>query len=239
MATQQQTGQIHVTQMQAGQKLAGSYDVDAAGLPRGRSSLPVPVTRDAQYRRLVQAGISAFAELGYHATTITDIVTRARVSRQAFYKIFEGKEDCFLAAEEVGRSALFTGMAAVTSSQSASVDGWIRAPIRIYLQICHDEPQFVRAWTIEFPNVSTRTLARRNAFFVELAALMQRGHQLAKSQSAESWLAVPDSSYEAVVGGAHEMIFRCISQERYGDLLALEDPIVSFAMMALGYRHSV
>ncbi|WP_410210335.1 TetR/AcrR family transcriptional regulator [Aquirhabdus sp.] len=219
------------------QKLSGTYDSDAAGLPRGRTSLSSEETKEAQYRRLLRASISAFAELGYAATTINDIVSRARVSRQAFYKLFETKEDCFLAAEQMGRAALFSGIiASMDREHNTTNDLWIRAPIRTYLRICSEEPEFTKAWIIEFPNASARTLARRNAFFIELAAFLREAHRLAKAKQPESWLLVPDTLYEAVVGGAHEMIFRCVSQSRFGDITALEDTIITFTLNALGYR---
>ena len=75
------------------EKLSGAYDTQAAGLPRGRTSLLTEETREKQRRRLVKAAISVFAEKGFAATTIADIVKTARVSKQAFYEIFENKDN--------------------------------------------------------------------------------------------------------------------------------------------------
>ncbi|MGH8460071.1 MAG: TetR/AcrR family transcriptional regulator [Stenotrophobium sp.] len=216
-------------------KLSGSHAADAAGLPRGRNSLSLSEARQAQRRRLVRAAIEAFAELGYAAATISDIVSRARVSRQVFYELFETKEDCFLAAEELGREAVFAGAMALSTQILGDGDEWLRTIVRAYLRICAQEPQFVRAWTVEFPNAGPRTLARRNAFFVELATALREGHQraLAKTSKTRS-PAVPDAFYEAAIGGTHELIFRCVSQGRYKALPGLEDTIVAFILAALG-----
>src|SRR5256885_15188007 len=46
-------------------------------------------------RRIVEAALSNFATRGYTVTSVDDIVTRARVSKSAFYEFFESKEDCF------------------------------------------------------------------------------------------------------------------------------------------------
>jgi AcrR family transcriptional regulator len=217
-------------------KLSGSHDTDAAGLPRGRSSLSPAETREAQRRRLVRAAISAFAELGYAATTIADIVNRARVSRQVFYELFETKEDCFLAAEALGREALLTGLMPSLGQNLSLGDGWLRAPVRAYLRICAEEKQFARAWTVEFPTAGPRTLARRNAFFIELAGMLRVGHGLVRAQAPETWTVIPDAFYEAAIGGAFELIFRCVSQDRYTELPALEDTIVGFMLTTLGQR---
>ena len=55
-------------------------------------------------RRIVEAALSLFAGRGYTVTSVDDIVTRARVSKSAFYEFFESKEHCFreLLAEEGG-----------------------------------------------------------------------------------------------------------------------------------------
>jgi AcrR family transcriptional regulator len=51
-----------------------------------------------QRRRIVDAMIDSCAEKTYAATTITDIVSRARISRSTFYKQFDDKRACFDAA---------------------------------------------------------------------------------------------------------------------------------------------
>lgn len=51
-----------------------------------------------QRRRIIDAMIDSCAEKTYAATTITDLVARARISRTTFYKHFEDKRACFDAA---------------------------------------------------------------------------------------------------------------------------------------------
>src|SRR5256712_13792350 len=46
-------------------------------------------------RRIAEAALTLFASQGYTVTSVDDIVTRARVSKSAFYEFFESKEDCF------------------------------------------------------------------------------------------------------------------------------------------------
>jgi AcrR family transcriptional regulator len=54
----------------------------------------------SQRRRIIEAMVSSCAEKSYPATTISDIVGRASISRTTFYKRFSGKRDCFDAAIE-------------------------------------------------------------------------------------------------------------------------------------------
>jgi AcrR family transcriptional regulator len=53
-----------------------------------------------QRERLFAAMVATVAERGYEATTVADLVKLSGVSRSAFYKHFEDKQACFLAAVE-------------------------------------------------------------------------------------------------------------------------------------------
>lgn len=46
-------------------------------------------------RRIAGAALTLFASRGYTATSVDDVVARARVSKSAFYEFFESKEHCF------------------------------------------------------------------------------------------------------------------------------------------------
>jgi AcrR family transcriptional regulator len=53
-----------------------------------------------QRERLFAAMVATVAEKGYEATTVADLVKLSGVSRSAFYRHFEDKEECFLTAAE-------------------------------------------------------------------------------------------------------------------------------------------
>src|SRR5690242_10626029 len=76
----------------AGESLASSP------LPRGRHSLSEAEVRASQRERLIEAMVASVGDVGYTATNVPDVVARARVSRNAFYALFEDKTDCFIAA---------------------------------------------------------------------------------------------------------------------------------------------
>ncbi len=59
---------------------------------------PIDIGARSQRQRIVEAMIASCAEKTYAATTITDIVSRARISRTTFYKRFTDKRECFDAA---------------------------------------------------------------------------------------------------------------------------------------------
>lgn len=61
-------------------------------------TIPRDIGVVSQRRRIIDAMVSSCAEKSYPATTISDIVSRASISRTTFYKRFSGKRACFDAA---------------------------------------------------------------------------------------------------------------------------------------------
>src|SRR5215471_13680507 len=51
--------------------------------------------REARRQRLLDAALKLFSELGFHDTSVDEVVAHARTSKSAFYEHFESKEDCF------------------------------------------------------------------------------------------------------------------------------------------------
>jgi AcrR family transcriptional regulator len=68
-------------------------------LPPGRGTPRREAERN-QRERLFAAMVATVAEKGYEATTVADLVALSGVSRSAFYRHFEDKQACFIAAVE-------------------------------------------------------------------------------------------------------------------------------------------
>lgn len=68
-------------------------------LPPGRGTPREEAERN-QRERLFAAMVATVAEKGYETTTVADLVELSGVSRSAFYRHFEDKQACFLAAIE-------------------------------------------------------------------------------------------------------------------------------------------
>ncbi len=76
------------------QKLRGSEASNSVLRPATAAA----IVNRPQRPRIVDAMIESCAEKTYAATTITDVVSRAHISRTTFYKHFEDKRACFNAA---------------------------------------------------------------------------------------------------------------------------------------------
>jgi AcrR family transcriptional regulator len=63
-----------------------------------RPTTPLDIGQKTQRQRIIDAIVESCAEKTFAATTITDIVARAHISRTTFYKHFADKRACFDAA---------------------------------------------------------------------------------------------------------------------------------------------
>jgi AcrR family transcriptional regulator len=79
---------------------------DRRGLPRGPQALPREEVAAHQRQRLFDAMVQAINEHGFAATTISDLVGRAGVSRRSFYEHFANKDECLLGAFDASAQRL-------------------------------------------------------------------------------------------------------------------------------------
>lgn len=214
--------------------LSGSFAEGIPGLPRGRGRLEDDEVLAAQRPRILRAAIAAFSEKGFAATTIADIVGRARVSRHAFYKQFDGKETCFLAAVRSGIKAVLPRVTlAGDLGEAMGLGPRVHAVVHEYLQVCAAEPEFTRAWTLEFPQAGAGALLQRNAYFTTLALGLRELHVGMRAGRSETPTALPESTYLALIGGCHELFYRYVADNRCADLPDLEKPMAAFLLTVL------
>lgn len=130
--------------------------------------------RASQRERLIRAMLETVGERGYEATTVPDVVARARVSRNAFYDFFEDKTSCFIAACDEEAAELLGVVLAF-----GTLPNWREAlcqGTRAYLEWWADRPAFARAYFTGLPIAGEpataqreRGYARFRQVFVELA----------------------------------------------------------------------
>ncbi len=87
-----------------------------------RPTTPPGIAERSQRQRILDAIIDSCAEKTYAATTITDIVAGAHISRTTFYKHFDDKRACFDAAIDYCIEQLQEVAAAAHSPEDAPPD---------------------------------------------------------------------------------------------------------------------
>jgi AcrR family transcriptional regulator len=189
--------------------------IEQERLPSGREDLPEPLVAHSQRERILVAMAESCARKGFGATTISDIVGPAGVSRATFYELFEDKGDCFQAAMEL---SLADAMERVVGAFSPEKP-WallVRDSAAAFLDLLASRPAFARMALVEAPASGQRAFEMYAAGKRVLLNLLDRG----RGEAIEE--AIPASAGRAAIAGAESLIVGQIlagNAERLRELL--------------------
>jgi AcrR family transcriptional regulator len=157
--------------------VAAGQEIDAVVVPTGRHGLPADIVAEHQRERILAATIAVVGERGYRASTVDHIVKAAKVGYVAFYELFEGKEDCFLAA--LGRIAADT-RADLSENVSTELP-WseqISAGLRLLVELIVAEPQRARLVLVEAQGAGRSAYRRYEEAMDEAVPKLAEGRTL-------------------------------------------------------------
>jgi AcrR family transcriptional regulator len=118
--------------------------------------------------------VACCAEKTYAATTIADVVSRAAVSRTTFYKLFNGKRDCFDAAVTQCIDRIAATMTAAISPAEAPAEATRRGAVAL-LNLLAAEPELVLILGGDVVGIDPQLVERYSTFTVPaLEALWER-----------------------------------------------------------------
>jgi TetR/AcrR family transcriptional regulator len=170
---------------------------------------------------MLRAVAEAVAEKGYAWVTVADVISRAGVSREAFYEHFSDKEDCFIAALEEGARVLHEILAAVVAGGAGNPVEQLDRVLKAYLNTLAGEPAFAKAILIDAYGAGSRAIVQRIELqrrFIDLVA------ELFDSTD-------PDSpgrfACEALVASVSSMVTVRVGSGRLEELPALREPIMA------------
>ena len=171
--------------------------------------------------------VEAVDERGFLATTITDLVSRAGISRRSFYEHFHNKEECLLATYD----EIIEPLTRRVGKASRSVDGWpaqLEAFIRELFTAVGDRPDLAQLVCVEMGAAGPVGVQR----WAQGAAYMQRfitdGFERAPGPGT-----LPDPVARAIVGALRKIMYSSVRNERssktlQADLLKLVPALVSW-----------
>ncbi len=199
-------------------------------LPRGRSALPGVQVAESQRGRILQAITEEVAEHGYPATRVQDVINRARVSRKAFYDVFNDKQDAFAAAHQAASAQLLDVVAqAVLPLQHQHWSVRHRAGLESYLAAFVGAPAYAVAFMVEIHSAGARLLDQREQVMNQY---VHRTLRIAREAQAEnpSHPLPSDAVVLGAVAGSDELVTR---QVRAGRLNALPDLLTPILQLQL------
>lgn len=197
-------------------------------LPRGRHGLPAEFVARNQRERLIAGLIQALHEVGYQNTTVSIIGQRAAVSKSDFYKHFESKDDCFVAAYDAAVEQIRQHVLA--ACEKAEGGGWVErvaAALSALLEQLDAEPALASVVLVEGLRAGREVYDRYQVAVESFVDLLRKAAPLG-GEGAET----PATTDEAVVGGIASMLGRRLLAGEEGSLSELFPEIHEFVLAA-------
>jgi AcrR family transcriptional regulator len=186
------------------------------GLPRGPQALPREEVAADQRERLYEATIKAINERGFVATTISDLVAGAGVSRRSFYEHFENKEECLLATYDALIERLTARIANAFDPEAEWVDQ-IDAFVRALFEASSDRPDAARLVSVEMGAAGPVGIERWARDADRLAGFITALFEQAPGEGS-----IPAPVARAIVGALRTILYSRMRRERSSRSLKLE-----------------
>ena len=197
-------------------------------LPRGRHGLSPEFVARNQRERLITGLTQTLYEVGYHETTVALIGQRAAVSKSDFYKHFESKDDCFVAAYDAAIERIREQV--VTACEAAAEEEWVDrvdAAIAALLELFDEEPALAGIALVEGLRAGRGIYDRYQAALESFVGILGKGAPHPQAGSG-----VPEATDEAVVGGIASLLGRRILAGEAERLNELFPEILEFTLAA-------
>lgn len=171
-----------------------------------------PVSKDDRRAQILAAAREEFAEKGYHATGIDDIVARVGIARGTFYLYYPDKKAIF--GELVDRFSMRLGMAILRVDPfdaSRSVGGQIRENIRRVLSVFLEDQMMAKIFIEDALGIDDAFDAKLLGFYDEVGKMFVKslvdGESLGLVRTGEHRV----FAYFAM-GGVKELMFHVIKR---------------------------
>lgn len=197
-------------------------------LPRGRHGLSPEFVARNQRERLIAGLTQALYEVGYQKTTVSLIGQSAAVSKSDFYKHFESKDECFVAAYDAAIERIREQV--VTACGAAEGREWayrVRGAIAALLQLFSAEPALASIALVEGLRAGRGVYDRYQAAVESFVGLLRDGAPRPQQGTEEL-----DATDEAVVGGIASLLGRRILAGEAEQLNELFPEILEFTLSA-------
>ncbi len=189
------------------------------GKPQGRRSVSA-IQRD----RMITAAVQTVEEVGYARMTVSQVISRARVSRKTFYDVFDDREDCSLAAFEQMVADARPAVEQAYASQSVWRDG-VRSALTVLLELMDQSPGLARLFVVESMAGGGRVLRRRAEVVEELARTIDLGRAHAAGHDP------PTITAQALVGGVLAVLHARIVRNDPESFSVLLGPLMSMIVL--------
>jgi AcrR family transcriptional regulator len=195
-----------------------------------QEGLPAGQVVEVQRARLLGAVVDAIWEVGYARVTVADVISRARVSRKTFYRLFEDRQDCATAAFEQALTEA-RDLAREAYGREANWCEGVRSALCSLLVAMDEKPELAWLCVVEAFSAGEVMMERRAEVLIELA------HVIDGARALEGSSEPPQLTAEGVVGGIFAVLHKRVLEQSEEPLASLLGPLMSVIVLPyLGSR---
>lgn len=122
--------------------------------------------------QLIDAAIKCFANNGYHATQVSDIITEAKVARGTFYLYFKSKHDIFQIILDEFTQHLVNQIKSIKIGMEKSPSAQMRENIERVVDVVFEQPAIARIIFNEAVGLDCEIDKRLGQFYSRLITLI-------------------------------------------------------------------
>ncbi|MDR2281488.1 MAG: TetR/AcrR family transcriptional regulator [Gordonia sp. (in: high G+C Gram-positive bacteria)] len=127
----------------------------------------------ANRMRILEALAAEVEESGYAATTVADIVRRARVSRRTFYESFPDRDSCYLAlADHINTTMVDAVGATFDSAVGVPLSERVGRALQTFVTVARAAPGITLSLHRELPALGAAGMRKRREMLTRFAALV-------------------------------------------------------------------
>jgi AcrR family transcriptional regulator len=129
-------------------------------------------------RQILEAMVQVVGREGYEATSVADVIAEADVSPTTFYKHFEDKHDCFLAAYDLLVERVFAEVIAKCDPEQPWLDR-MRIGLTTVVELFALDPELAKTAIVEVAAAGDAARRRHWDAIARFTVYLAEGEQLA------------------------------------------------------------
>ena len=188
----------------------------------GRSREEVLVN---QRERLMGATVAVVAQKGYEATRVADLLETAGVSRNAFYKQFSSKQDCFLATIEALVELTAPAVIGAYGRTDGSWEAKLAAILDALAALVIAQPAAARVGWVEVHAAGPEAVAATERMDRKIEDALCRILRDSPERTG-----MPRDIVRAMVGGVRKIVHTRLREGREDELPALMPKLVDWML---------
>jgi AcrR family transcriptional regulator len=172
---------------------------------------------------ILEAMVRVVGRKGYKATSVADVIEAGGVSRTTFYKHFEDKHECFLAAYDMVVERVLDAVIANCDGEQTWLER-VRVGLATIVDLFALDPELARTAIVEVAAAGADARRRHWSAIVRFTEFLEEGEELAGGRE------LPDNIALMAAGAVSGLIFDELltgRAERLPELL----PDLLFAML--------